>query len=138
MPREVAPKLNVFRWCPRPVRSDRLPGSRFCHHRPDDLSKSSRQLLGSSHHPTRWHYFAIARWPIHLVLNRPIDQVKRASWALGRRCPIVLFLESTYPLCLLDTVSQRHTLGRSYLEFALPTAPHDWHARTRATIPASG
>ena len=30
----------------------------------------------------------------------------------------MLFLESTYPLCLLDTVSQGHTHGRSYREFA--------------------
>jgi hypothetical protein len=44
--------------------------------------------------------------------------VKGASWALGRRCPIMLFLETTYPLCLLDTVSQGHAHGRSYREFA--------------------
>jgi hypothetical protein len=54
--------------------------------------------------------------------NRPIDQVKRVSWALGPQCPSVLVRESTYPLYLLVTVSWRHTLGHSYLEFALPTA----------------
>jgi len=37
----------------------------------------------------------------------------------GPRSPIALVLESAYPLCLLDPVSWLHTLGRSYLEFAL-------------------
>src|ERR1700733_7290081 len=113
MPHEAAPKPNAFRWYPGPVRSDRLPGSRFGHHRPDDLSKSSRQLLGSSDHPTRWHYLAIARWPIYALVNGPIEQVRRANRTVGRQRLIVLFLESAYRLCLLDTVSQRHTLGGS-------------------------
>jgi hypothetical protein len=57
-------------------------------------------------------------------VNRPIDQVKRVSWALGPQCPSLLVRESTYALYLLVTVSWRHTLGHSYLEFALPTARH--------------